>query len=74
MKNVTIRAQLSRREYFAGQALVGIISNPHFYGPLMQQSAHAAAEFAVECADALLLELKRANYGEAGDILTTADV
>ena len=42
---------MTLRDYYFGQALVGIMANPHFYGPLMQQSGSAAVEFANEVAD-----------------------
>jgi hypothetical protein len=42
---------MTLRDYYFGQALVGIMANPHFYGPLMQQSSSAAVEFANEVAD-----------------------
>lgn len=50
---------MNLREYYAGQALAGIMGNSHFFGALMQQSAAAAAEFASAAADMLVLELAR---------------
>jgi len=47
------------RDELAKAALTGIVANPEFFGPAMQGSPVAAAEFAVKCADALLAERAR---------------
>jgi hypothetical protein len=48
---------LDKREYFAAMAMQGISANPNFFGPLFQQNPRAAADYAVEAADALLARL-----------------
>lgn len=52
---------MSLRDYFAGQALAGITGNKSFFGPTFQQHPNAAAEFAYQCADAMLSERKKDN-------------
>jgi hypothetical protein len=50
---------LTKREAFAMAALQGISANPNFFGPLFQQNPRAAADYAVDAADALLAELAK---------------
>ena len=52
---------LSLREYYAGLAMQGMLANSYSNGvsqPLSETGFHAIAQFAVEQADALLLELE----------------
>lgn len=44
---------MSLHRYFAGQALAGICANPHFFGSTMQGHPQAAAQFALDAADAM---------------------
>lgn len=54
-----IAGGMSMRQYYAGEALSGIVANPNFFGSLFQQNPLAAAQFAVECADHLIAELSK---------------
>lgn len=50
---------LTKRELFAAMAMQGISANPNFFGTLFQQNPRAAADYAVDAADALLAELAK---------------
>jgi len=50
---------MTKREFFAAEAMKGIVANPCFFGPTFQQSPESAAQFAVQCADFLLIELTK---------------
>lgn len=50
---------LTKREAFAMAALQGISANPNFFGPLFQQNPRAAADYAVDAADALIAALAK---------------
>lgn len=54
-----VSAGLTKREYFAAMAMQGISANPSFFGPLFQQNPRAAADYAVDAADALLEALAK---------------
>lgn len=50
---------LTQRACFAKAALQGITANPNFFGSLFQQHPESAAQFAVQCADFLIIELNK---------------
>lgn len=50
---------LTKREYFAAMALQGILSGDITINTQLNQSPKWSAEYALQCADALIVELNK---------------
>lgn len=53
------QAGLTKREYFASEALAGLLGNYEAFGPIFQGNEEGLAEKAVGLADALIKELNK---------------
>lgn len=59
LHGVDLTSGMSLRDWFAGQALAGLLANPVSFGPIMQGDPEAISSACGTFADAMLAERER---------------